>query len=79
MFAINIKYTEIKLCTIILNAVNVTVLTVYYTDVHNEFPTDITRLTAQLTRVCDQNREHKRLLNDLASRMGLKTNNGTGN
>ena len=58
---------------------NLTVLTTYYAAVQNEFPTDITRLTAQLTRVCDQNKEHKRLLNDLASRMVLKTKDGAGN
>ena len=49
MFGMNIKYTEIELCTIVLNAVNLTVLTAYYAAVQNEFPTDITRLTAQLT------------------------------
>ena len=53
MFAMNMKYTEIKLYTIVLNAVNLTVLTAYYAAVQNDFPTDITRLTAQLTRVCD--------------------------
>ena len=79
MVAMNTKYTEIELCTIVLNAVNRTVSTAYYAAVQNEFPTDINRLTSQLTRVCDQNKEHKRLLNDLASRMGLKTKDGTGN
>ena len=79
MAAMNTKYTEIELCTIVLNAVNLTVLTAYYATVQNEFPTDINRLTSQLTRVCDQNKEHKRLLIDLASRMGLKTKDGTGN
>ena len=73
MAALNVKYTEIELCIIVLNAVNLTVSTAYYASVQNEFPTDITRLTSQLTRVCDQNKEHKRLLNDLASRMGLKS------
>ena len=79
MSAMNIKYTEIELCTIVLNAVNFTVSTVYYTAVQNEFPTDITRLTAQLTRVCDQNKEHKRLPSDLTSKMGLKIKDGAGN
>ena len=65
--AMNTKYTEIELCTIVLNAVNLTVSTAYYAAVQNEFPTDINRLTSQLTRVCDQNKEHKRLLNDFAS------------
>ena len=77
--AMNIKYTEIELCTIVFNAVNFTVLTASYAAVQNEFPTDIKRLTAQLTRVCDQNKEHKRLLNDLASQMRLKTKDGAGN
>ena len=58
---------------------NLTLPTAYYAAVQNEFPTDITRLTAQLTRVCDQNKEHKRLLNELAPIMGLKTNDGNGN
>ena len=49
MAALNVKYTEIELCTIVLNAVNLTVSTAYYAAVQNEFPTDITRLTAQLT------------------------------
>ena len=79
MSAMNIKYTEIELCSIVLNAVHLTVSTAYYAAVQNEFPTDITRLTAQLTRVCDQNKEHKRLLNDLASIVGLKTKDGAGN
>merc|ERR1712194_396732 len=72
MFALNIKYAEIELCTIVLNAVNLTVSTAYYAAVQNEFPTDITRLTSKLTRVCDQNKEHKRLLNDMVARLGLK-------
>ena len=45
----------------------------------NKFPTDIIKLTLQLTRVCNHNKEHNRLLNDLASRMGLKTKDGPGN
>ena len=49
MTTINTKYTEIKLCTIALNAVNLNGLTAYYAAVQNEFPTDITKLTAQLT------------------------------
>ena len=49
MSSMNIKYTDIELCTIVLNAVNLTVSTAYYAAVQNEFPTDITRLTAQLT------------------------------
>ena len=53
--------------------------TAYCAAVQKEFPTDITRLTAQLTRVCDQNKEHKRLLTGFASRMGLKTKDGAGN
>ena len=32
----------------------------------------ISKFTQQLTRVCDQNKEHRRLLNDLAYRMWLK-------
>ncbi len=42
IFTMNIKYTEIELCIIVLNAVNLTVSTAYYAAVHNEFPTDIT-------------------------------------
>ena len=61
MSALNVKYTEIELCTIVLNAVNLTVPTAYYAAVQNEFPTDITRLTAQFTRVCNQNKEHKKV------------------
>ena len=53
--------------------------TVYYAAVHNEFPTYVTRLTAQLNRVCNQNKDHKRLLNDLTSRLGLKTMDGARN
>ena len=49
MSAMNIKHTEIELCTTVLNAVNLTVSTTYYAAVQNMFPTDITRLTAQLT------------------------------
>ena len=79
MSAMNTKYTEIELCTTVLNAANLTVLTAYYDAVHNEFPTYITRFTAQLTRVCNQNTEHKILLNDLDSRMGLNANDCTGN
>ena len=79
MSAMNIMYTEIELCNIALNAVNLTVLTAYYTAVQNGFPTDIRRLTVQLTRVCNRNKEHKRLLDDLTSQMGLKTKDGTGN
>ena len=80
MTAMNVKYTEIELCTIVLNAVNLRTSTAYFASVQNEFPTDLTKLTQQLTRVCDQNKEHKRMLNDLASRMGLKNNgSGTGN
>jgi hypothetical protein len=79
MTAMNVKYTEIELCSIVLNAVNLRTSTAYYASVQNEFPTDITRLTLQLTRVCDQNKEHKRLLQDLAARMGLKSADGSGN
>ena len=74
-----IKYTEIELCTIVLNVVNLTVSTACYEAIQDEFPTDITRLTAQLTRVCDQHKEHKRLLKDLATRLGLKNKDGAGN
>ena len=76
MSVMNTKYTEIELCTTVLNAVNITVLTACFAAVQNEFPIDITKLNVQLTRVCDQNKEHKRLLNDLASKMRLKTNVG---
>jgi hypothetical protein len=78
MTAMNVKYTEVELCTIVLHAVNLRTSTAYYASVQNEFPTDLTRLTQQLTRVCDQNKEHKRLLNDLASRMGVKVKDGPG-
>jgi hypothetical protein len=78
MAAMNVKYTEVELCTIVLHAVNLRTSTAYYASVQNEFPTDLTRLTQQLTRVCDQNKEHKRLLNDLASRMGVKVKDGPG-
>ena len=37
------------------------------------------KVELQLTRICDQNKEHKRLLNNLASRMGLKSQDGTEN
>ena len=79
MAAMNTKYTDIKLCTIVLNAVNLTVSTAYYAAVQNEFSTDITRLTAQLTRVCNQNKEHNRFLNTLASRIGLRNKDSAGN
>ena len=46
---------------------------------YNECPTDITRLTAKLTRVSHQNKEHKRVLDNLASRMGLNATVGAGN
>ena len=76
--AMNATYTEIELFIIVLNAVNLTVLTTFYAAVRNEFPTNITKLTVQLTRVCDQNKEHKILLNDLTFSMGLKTRVGPG-
>ena len=79
MSAMNVKYTEIKICIIVLNAVNLNMLTAFYAAVQNEFPTDITKLTLQLTRVCNQNKEHKRLLSDLASRRELKSKVGPGN
>ena len=47
IFAMHIKYTEIKLCTIVLNTVNLIVLTVYYPAIQHKFPTDITRLVDQ--------------------------------
>ena len=74
MQPMNAKYTDIKHCTIVLNAVNLCTMTVFYASVQNKFPTDITKLTLQLTRVCNQNKEHHRLLNGLASRIGLKAN-----
>ena len=45
MSVMNTEYTEIELCTIVLNAVNLTVSTALYAAVKNEFPTDITPLT----------------------------------
>ena len=72
MTAINVKYSYIELCTIVLNAVNARVSTAVYALVQSEFPTNISKLTQQLTRVCDQNKEHRLLLDDLTSRMELK-------
>ena len=64
MTAMTVKHTEIELCTLVLNAINLCTLTAFYTSIQNKFPTDITKLTLRLTRVCDQNKEHTRLLND---------------
>ena len=70
----NVKYTEIERCTIVLNAVsNLRTSTTFYASVQDKFPTDIIKLTLQLNIVCNQDKEHKRLLNDLASMMGLTT------
>ena len=79
MAAMNSKYTESELCTIVLNVDNLGTPRAFYASVQTKFPTDITKLTLQLTRVCDQNKEHKRLPNGVASRMGLKTKDGPGN
>ena len=72
MSATKVEYSDIELWTIILNAVNVCVSTVFYASVQNKFPTEILKLAQQLNWVCDQNKKHRQLLNDLASRMGLK-------
>jgi hypothetical protein len=71
--ATNVRYLDIELCIIILNAVHIRVSTAFCVLVQKNIPTDISKLTQQLTRVCDQKKEHHwLLLNDLASRLGLK-------
>ena len=47
--ATNVKYSDIELYTIVLNAVNVHVSTAFYALVQIEFPTEISKLTHQLT------------------------------
>ena len=74
----NVKYTDIKHFTI-FNAIAICTATAFYTFVQNEFPTDTTKLTLQLTTVCNLNKEHHRLINNLASRIGVKNKDGSGN
>ena len=71
MTAMNAKYTKTSFAPIFSNAVNYRTLTAFYASAQNKFPTDITRLTSQLTRIYDQKKEHTRLLTDLASRVVL--------
>ena len=72
MSIMNTDCTKIKLRTILLNAVNLCTLAAFYASVHSSLPTDTTTLTLQSTRVCGQNKEHRRLINDFTSRLGLQ-------
>lgn len=66
------KLTELKLCTIVLHVVPLHISKRLYASVQNKFPTDITKLTTQLTRRCNHTKEHCCMLNDLTSNIVLK-------
>ena len=72
------NFGRIHICVYSRIPFNLRTSTAFHASVQNKFPTDITKLTFQLTKVCNQNKEHHRLLNDLASWMGLKTKDGSG-
>ena len=50
----------------------------FYVLVQNIVPSDIINLTLQVTRGCDQNKEHLRMITDLASILGLKKRDSSG-
>ena len=72
MPAMSTKFNKLELCTIVLHAIVLRISTAFYAAVHNEFPTEITRLTTRLKSVCDQNKEHHRMIKKFSQQDGPK-------
>ena len=77
LVVMNKSFRDLELCQHTLFALPKRICLEYHVTTSNEFPIDVRVLQEHLVRVCARQKEHKKQLNDFASRLGL-SQDGSG-